>query len=169
MARTHPLWKAIVFHKLAYAVGILLWPLLLVEIVKEARRKQPEDFREANRKSRIENIGKGWLRNRITVEEAEAKHLTDFSPGDDKSEAAQRRHAGLLKLARSWGVHLDGKPVPFGLVNQQWRELVASMQVGDELWEFSSSELSWQHQAGRAGIGLVRNGEIIDCIVTVMN
>jgi hypothetical protein len=169
VARTHPLWKSIVFYTLAYAVGILLWPLLLLEIVKEARRKPPEDFREANRKSRIQNIGKGWLRNRVTVEEAEAKNLTDFSLGDDKSEAAQRRHAGLLKLARSWGVHLDGKPVPFGLVNRQWRELVASMQEWDELWEFSSSDLSWEHLAGRAGIALVRNGEIIDCVVTCLN
>lgn len=128
-----------------------------------------DDIRETNRQSRIERIGKGWLRNRITVEEAEAKHLSDFSLGDDKNEAAQRFHAGRLKLARSWGVHFDGKPVPFGFGNRQWREMVASMQEGDELWEFSNSNDAWQHLAGRAGIALVRNGEIVDCIVTVMN
>jgi hypothetical protein len=125
-----------------------------------------DEIRETNRRSRIERIGKGWLRNRVTVEEAEAKHLVDFSLGDDKSEAARRLHAGRLNLARARGVHLDGKSVPFGFANLQWREMVTSMQEGDELWEFASSAHSWQQLAGRAGIALVRHGEIFDCIVT---
>ncbi|MGA2174457.1 MAG: hypothetical protein ABSH38_05690 [Verrucomicrobiota bacterium] len=128
-----------------------------------------DDTREANRKSRIESIGKGWLRNRITVEQAEAKHLVDFSLGDDASEAAQRLHARRLQLARAGGLRLDGKPVPFGLGNRQWHEFLASMQEGDELWEFCSSEFSWEHLAGRAGIALVRNGEIFDCMLTSMS
>ena len=62
-----------------------------------------ENIREIARQSRIQNIDKNWLRNRITVEEAEAKHLVDFSLGDDTSEAAQRLRAGRLKLARDLG------------------------------------------------------------------
>ena len=108
------------------------------------------DTREASRKSRIQNIGKAWLRNRITVEQVKAKHLSD-NLTDDPIEAARR-----LQVARLFGGH-------------QWHEFLASVQEGDELWEFSSSDLSWNHLAGRAGIALVRNGEIFDCILTSIN
>lgn len=64
---------------------------------------------------------------------------------------------------------LGDSPVPFGFNNIEWRELLAEMQVGDELWTFTTSEESWNNLAGRAGISLVRNGEEISCIVTMMN
>lgn len=47
--------------------------------------------------------------------------------------------------------------------------LLAQMIRGDELWEFSSPEESWNALAGRAGIALVRNGKIIDAIITKMS
>jgi len=43
------------------------------------------------------------------------------------------------------------------------------MQEGDELWEFCSSWESWQKLAGRAGIALVRNGEVVASVDTMMN
>ncbi len=43
------------------------------------------------------------------------------------------------------------------------------MQVGDEVWEFNSPAHFWEHLAGRAGIALVRNGEVLDSIITSMN
>jgi hypothetical protein len=54
---------------------------------------------------------------------------------------------------------LGSSPVPFGFSNHQWRELLAEMQDGDELWTFSTSDESWDNMAGRAGISLVRNGK----------
>jgi hypothetical protein len=119
----------------------------------------PESFAELNRRSRAQRVHKGWLTKRITLEEAEAKNLVDFS---DSS-------AARLELARSRGIRLTGSPVPFGFMNLEWSELVASMREGEELWEFSSAEHAWQNLAGRAGIALVRNDEIVDCILTAMS
>jgi hypothetical protein len=85
-----------------------------------------------------------WLQKRITVAEAEARHMV---------------------LSDKLGPH----PVPFGYQNARWRELIGETQDGDELWEFASSPESWQQLAGRAGIALVRNGEIVASIVTRLN
>jgi DNA-binding NarL/FixJ family response regulator len=79
-----------------------------------------------------------------SVEEVEAEHMvTDSRLGD--------------------------APVPFGFSNNEWRELLAMMQKGDELWTFSTSNESWDNMAGRAGVSLVRGGETIYSIVTRMN
>jgi hypothetical protein len=82
------------------------------------------------------------LGKKITVEEAEA-HPTRI------------RETGELK--------------PFGYCNAEWERLKRAMQPGDELYHFSSSPESWKHLAGRRGIALVRNGEIIADIITSMN
>jgi hypothetical protein len=58
---------------------------------------------------------------------------------------------------------------PFGFLNARWEQLKASMQPGDALYEFCSDLNSWQTLCGRAGIRLVRNGKIVDGIVTTMN
>jgi len=59
--------------------------------------------------------------------------------------------------------------VPFGLAQRRWKSMLEQMQDGDELWEYSSSDQSWEHFAGRAGIALIRDGQIIDSILTSMN
>jgi hypothetical protein len=87
---------------------------------------------------------KDWLQKRLTVAEAEAAHM----------------------VRNDW---LGPDPVPFGFVNGKWRALVAEMQNGDELWAFSSSRESWAHFGGRAGIALVRGGEVVDTLVTARN
>lgn len=87
---------------------------------------------------------KKWLQKKITIGEAEAEHTVS------------NRDLGPL-------------PVPFGFMNARWRAFVANMQAADELWTFSSGEESWQHLCGRTGISLVRNGEIIESLVTRMN
>jgi hypothetical protein len=87
---------------------------------------------------------KDWLQNRLTIAEAEAV----YGVKDDR---------------------LGPNPVPFGFQNDKWRALVAEMQDGDELWEFSSPPESWQNLAGRAGVALIRRGEVVRSIVTTMN
>lgn len=89
-------------------------------------------------------MNKEWLQKVVTVGEAEAAHMR--------------------KIDR-----LGPEPVAFGFQNQKWRSLLAQMQEGDELREYCSSAESWAARAGRRGIALVRNGEVIDCIVTLMN
>ena len=58
---------------------------------------------------------------------------------------------------------------PFAFLNAEWEALKTRMQPGDELWTFSSSPQSWRDLAGRAGIALVRNGQIVERLVTMMN
>ena len=59
--------------------------------------------------------------------------------------------------------------VPFGQLNDQWVKLKASMFPGDEIWGFSSPPDFWANLAGRCGYALVRNGEVVGVIVTMMN
>jgi len=80
------------------------------------------------------DVSKDWLKTRITVEHAEAKHMVP-------------------------NPRLGEKPVAFGFVNEHRREFLACTQNSDELWEYSSSDHSWEHFAGREGIALVRKGE----------
>jgi hypothetical protein len=64
---------------------------------------------------------------------------------------------------------LGAKPVPFGFQNAKWVEFRGKFREGDEIWEFTSPPDTWQHLCGRAGVSIVRNGEIVDSFVTVMN
>lgn len=89
-------------------------------------------------------VQKSWLIKQVTVEEAEAAHMV--------------RNDRLGK-----------EPVPFGFQNKQWRALLEQITQGDELWEYSSPPESWRDLAGRAGIALVHNGEIVGSILTIMS
>jgi len=62
---------------------------------------------------------------------------------------------------------IDG--VPFGAQANKWKAFKLKAQPGDEVWRFSSPPESWRALAGRAGIALVRNGEIVEKFVTLMN
>lgn len=60
-----------------------------------------------------------------------------------------------------------GKPASG--VRAAWERLKGEMQPGDTLMRFVSSAESWRHLAGRAGIALLRDGEVIDSFVILMN
>jgi hypothetical protein len=89
-------------------------------------------------------IPKGWLKKKTTIEKAEQDHLVT-----DK--------------------RLGPKPVPFGFINARWEKFKAGFRVGDELWEYESPAKSWEDLAGQAGLCIVREGRIIDTIITRMN
>jgi hypothetical protein len=89
-------------------------------------------------------MSKSWLRRKTSVSVAEAENMVEHPS-------------------------LGPSPVAFGFSNAEWRELLNKMQETDELWEFSSGSDSWGNLAGRGGIALVRNGEIVDSIITIMN
>jgi len=82
-----------------------------------------------------------WLQNKISIQDAEAKHM----------------------------VNIDDRNIPFGTIHNQWKALLSNMRDSDELHEFCSSDESWKCLAGRKGIALVRNSEIITDIITEMN
>lgn len=56
-----------------------------------------------------------------------------------------------------------------GYLSAEWEALKAKMIDDDELWEFSSPKEDWDSLAGREGIALVRNGQVIASIVTFMS
>lgn len=89
---------------------------------------------------------KEWLEKKINREEAEEKNTFEDP------------RLGPSAIA-----------IPFGIQNPEWRKMLMMMQDGDELWTFCSEVESWQMLCGRAGISLVRGGEIIESIVTMMN
>lgn len=87
---------------------------------------------------------KEWLTRPMTVAEAEqANPLQPSKPGADVKA--------------------------FGRLDAQWQELLSAKQPGDEIWEFRSPPDTWRMLMGRAGVALVRNGEIVVAIVTIMN
>jgi hypothetical protein len=86
----------------------------------------------------------GWLRRRLTIYEAEEKYLV-------------------------YDKRLGSKGIPFGFSNEKWVSLKSKMVDGDQLWEFSSPPATWACLGGREGIALVRQGKIIDAIITRMN
>ena len=89
-----------------------------------------------------------WLVKKISVEEAEAEH-----PGVRDERAIQSP-----ELAK-----------PFGFRHAQWEALKADMRANDEIWTFSSPSRSWEDLAGRAGVALVRDGQAIKAVVTMLN
>jgi len=94
------------------------------------------------------------LIERKTIAELEAEH-TRRPDQIHESDRSGPRAAMLLQA--------------FGGLNAKWEALKASMQPGDELWTFASSPESWRDLAGREGIALVRNGQIVERLVTMMN
>lgn len=87
---------------------------------------------------------KEWFKEKITREQAEAQNMVEVPrPGPSA--------------------------IPFGFQNAEWRKIVMMMEEGDELWTFCSGSKTWQMLCGREGISLVRGGEIIENIVTMMN
>jgi hypothetical protein len=93
-------------------------------------------------------IPKAWLDKKITIAEAEAEH-----PGIN-DERVQR---------------FPDAAKPFGFKSGQWEAIKAAMQPGDELWTFASPAKSWEDLAGRAGIAVVRDGNPVMVLTTMLN
>lgn len=106
------------------------------------RRKYINDMREFVKKRN--SIPKAWLLKQMTVAEAESLNLVH----DER---------------------LGPQPIPFGFSNESWQSLLAKMRPGDEVWQFSSPVESWEDLSGRMGYAVVRDGEVIEHIVTLMN
>ena len=44
---------------------------------------------------------------------------------------------------------------------ERWKELIRTMQAGDEFWYYKSPKETWDNFSGRAGYAVVRNNEVI--------
>ena len=56
-----------------------------------------------------------------------------------------------------------------GGVAAEWAQLAAQRREGDQVFSFASLPASWQAHAGRAGYALLRDGAILESVVTMMN
>jgi hypothetical protein len=86
-----------------------------------------------------------WFTEKLTIEEAEAKHIVELE--------------------------IDSKTVsvPFGYQHREWKLFKSLIKPEDEIWEYDSPGDHWSSLCGRAGIALVRGEKIISDIVTMMN
>ncbi len=96
-------------------------------------------------------MDKAWLIRRVTVEEAEAASLAE------------------IDWLRAQGISVSKPRVPFRAQSAEWQALKDVMRDGDELWQFSSPEKTWERLMGRGGFVVLRDGEVIGKIVTIFN
>ncbi|MHC4879364.1 MAG: hypothetical protein ACYTGL_23160 [Planctomycetota bacterium] len=91
--------------------------------------------------------------------------MSDEKEGDVIPRSWLQKRWDIAELEAAYAC--DG--TVFGGMNKLWEQFKAQIEDSDELWEFRSSEASWEHLAGRAGFAVVRDGKVIDCLVTLMN
>jgi hypothetical protein len=161
MAALHPERKTIKYKVLTNVIPsalagvsfIVAWPIIAIMFLhkKLSKTVRPSSNAASFQEERVK-IPRDWLIKKITISEAEAEH----------------RGERLLQFPNAGkpGFH-GGKP--FGFQNDLWESLKAKMKPGDELWTFCSPGGSWRNLAGRSGIVLLRDGEVIADIITVMN
>jgi hypothetical protein len=95
-----------------------------------------------------ERADRSWLTERVSVEEAEKASMP----------TAQQ-------LARN--PKLPNKP--FAFHNEEWKSLKSQIVHGDELWYFCSPPQTWRDLAGRAGLAVLRDGNVVHTMVVLMN
>jgi hypothetical protein len=66
-------------------------------------------------------------------------------------------------------VSLADLPDDWGFLQAEWEALRAQMREGDEIWQFANRQSTWDSLSGRAGIALVRDGQITAYIVTLLS
>jgi hypothetical protein len=52
---------------------------------------------------------------------------------------------------------------------KEWMPFISKVQDGDELWFFSSPKEDWYNFTGREGYVIMRKGEKIKSLITLMN
>jgi hypothetical protein len=58
---------------------------------------------------------------------------------------------------------------PLGDDSDEWRRLKGLVQANDEIWTFCSPQEEWDRHMGWQGLILVRDGKLIDVVVTAQN
>ena len=56
--------------------------------------------------------------------------------------------------------------VDWDILEKRWLKMKQQIRKSDELWWFTTPPKTWESLCGRAGIALVREGEIVHSIVT---
>jgi hypothetical protein len=93
---------------------------------------------------------------------------------DCPAHGANTKHAAYLAIVATW---LTERTTEGQIVNkhgkyldsERWEKLKDQFEVGDSYYEYCSPPETWDQRRGQAGIALVRDGNVIDEIVTVLN
>jgi len=88
-----------------------------------------------------DEIPKEWSRQKLTIFEAEKKHLYKIQ-------------------------ELGPDPIPFGYLNPQWEAFKQMIRPGDELLEVSFSEAPL---SGSSGLCILRNNKVVISLLLSMN
>lgn len=117
------------------------------------------------------NVPRGGLSTSLSVWAADDEnHLIERKTIESIERENTRRAEDLREAERRCSPErIAALLKPFGYSNDEWEVLKASMQPSDELWTFASSSASWRALAGRAGVALVRDGNIVATIITMKN
>jgi hypothetical protein len=91
--------------------------------------------------------------------------LSSWFPRREKRERKSVASVPKPDIPKEW---LRGQLTDEEAAERQW-EFRGLMQEGDEIWKYCSPPQSWERLAGRAGIALVRNGEIVASRLTMLN
>jgi hypothetical protein len=116
---------------------------------REELKKQNEGLQDASKQEKVkqdegrpdeeDRIPKDWLQEKLSLQQAEAANTLP--------------EGGVL----------------FGGQNERWERMKASLQSSDQIWSFYSPPVTWEHCAGRSGVAVVREGRVVDCLITMMN
>ena len=86
------------------------------------------------------------------------------------SESLLQEELTLQEAAEALGFHIPStSDNPFEDMIPECRQLFMLWKKGDVIRRWRTPDRSWRMRAGRAGIALIRNGKIIDGILTTVN
>jgi len=88
------------------------------------------------------------------------------SPPKTAKQIERQERAELAHWRKFMG---DAPEVPFGSGNADWVAFKKAMKPGDKIVRYRSSQHSWEHPAGEAGIALLRSGCIVKTMTTMVN
>lgn len=120
------------------------------------RKRAKEGPGSPSAEERWKETVKGWLRQKTTLEVVEARDVQRFKEENEKARILGHRTGGIPER-------------PGGFKHKEWAKFRAQFQKGDELWIFSSPKETWAGLCGRAGFAIVRDGEVVDVFVSVLN
>ena len=128
---------------------VLLGDKAIEGVIKIARR-----FGELETERRMDEPAyppSCWFNEKIAIELVDG--VPDIERFADKAQGTPRAAPAALMIADP----------------RKRKRFLLRYVEGDEIWSFSSSAESWGDLAGRQGYALVRNGQAVAHVVTVMN
>lgn len=93
------------------------------------------------------------------------KRLQERLDGNDVVPMSWLKDRLTLRQILADNISSEGDRL-FGRQNDEWEDLRRSLREDDEIWSFCSPPESWKESAGLAGMAVVRQGRVVDCLVT---